>query len=105
MWYDQERNTWTIKIKNKFQWKSSDDPGISVKCRYEVAKKVYREMLKSRPELKITIGTGRYYSLEQEYYEIMELAGVPYRKRKKTNIEEDVKSLSPEELEYYLNYK
>jgi hypothetical protein len=96
MWYDGERKTWTIKIKNKFHWKSSDSDSVSIKCKFEMAKKVYRDLLKSHP------GLGKQDTkaerLKDEYYTIFELASIAVPPRKTVNLQEDLTGLGEEEV-------
>lgn len=102
MWYDNEHNTWTIKIKNKFHWKSSGDVLVSIKCKFEIAKKVYRNILESYPEL--IKRDEKAYKLKKEYYAIFSLAGIVLPPVKEVDIEEDLTGLDHEEIKLVREY-
>lgn len=98
MWYDPQRNYWVIKIKNKFHWKSSSSPEISIKCKFEMGKKVYRNLMEVQP-LLFSGETPKDEKLENEYYEIFKLAGIAIPRRKNPDLQQDLSGLTEDELQ------
>ena len=101
---------WCVEIKNKYLWKTSSSKKLSTKCKFELAKKHLRNLIEFKPELFIghcmngeLTDIGKI--LENEYIDILNLAGYNYNKNNvlKKYLQEDFIGLTQSEIEYINN--
>ena len=87
IWYIKENGNhgdrWMIEIKNKYAWKTTSSKDLSTKCKFELAKKHLRDLVKIQPELfDGHCINGQLNELAQklkkEFIEILKLARYEY---------------------------
>ena len=81
---------WAVDIKHKYFWKTTSSKKISTKCKFELAKKHLRCLIESQPELFNGHCMNGELSnegkrLENEYVNILKLAGYEYTNAKTMN--------------------
>jgi hypothetical protein len=114
IWYikanGKHGDRWAIEIKKKYFWKTTSTKKLSTKCKFELAKKHLRNLINNSPELLIghcmngeLTNTGKI--LENEYIDILNLAGYHFDKNENLKIflQQDITGLNPDEITYIEN--
>ena len=101
-----------VEIKNKYIWKTTSSKTLSIKCKLELAKKHLKNLINTNPDLFIGHCMNGELSdngkqLENEYIEILKLAGCNYNKNDtlKNHLDEDLKELNEEEVKIIQDFE
>ncbi len=108
IWYIKPNGShgerWMVEIKGKYMWKTTASKELSTKCKFEMAKKHLRELIKNEPEMLKDHSINGSLSedgerLKNEYIQILKLAGFEYKDQtKKYSIDEDLTGLTDTEI-------
>jgi len=104
---DNKGPGWKIKIGN-FKWVSDLTKTLSLKCKFEMTKKVYRLLMKKNPKVidyRMNIPSVKVRRLENEYISLMGKIGIVVKQIKRVNLEEDLVDLPEKELRLIENMK
>ncbi len=108
--YGNHGERWYIEI-DKYEWKTTSKKDISIKCKYEIAKKHLRELKKQHPQMvesrsfNGSLLDDNATKLKNDYINIIKLAGYVYNENNivDTTLDEDINSLSQIEKDLYNN--
>lgn len=105
IWYVKENGNhgsrWCVEIKNKYKWRTTSSKKLSIKCKFELAKKHLRQLLQNRPDLFIGHCMNgelceQGVELEKEYCDLL---GQDYTPFTKDYLKRDLNGLTDNEKE------